>query len=82
MLIADGAIALNDSDGNTLFTMTATKSYASVPISTPDMVKGGAYTIKAGTYSQTATLSSLVYGSSSGMGGGGNPGGGRPGERP
>lgn len=29
MLIADGAIALNDSDGNTLFTMTATKSYAS-----------------------------------------------------
>ncbi len=35
MLIADGAIALNDSDGNTLFTMTATKSYASVLISTP-----------------------------------------------
>lgn len=82
MLIADGAIALNDSDGNTLFTMTATKSYASVLISTPDMVKGGAYTLKAGTYSQTVTLSLLVYGSSSGMGGGGNPGGGRPGGRP
>lgn len=82
MLIADGAIALNDSDGNTLFMMTATKSYASVPISTPDMVKGGAYTIKAGTYSQTVTFSSLVYCSSSGMGGGGNPGGGRPGGRP
>lgn len=79
---AGTTIALNDSDGNTLFTMTATKSYASVLISTPDMVKGGAYTLKAGTYSQTVTLSSLVYGSSSGMGGGGTPGSGRPGGRP
>lgn len=79
---AGTTIALNDSDGNTLFTMTATESYASVLISTPDMVRGGAYTLKAGTYSQTVTLSSLVYGSSSGMGGGGTPGGGRPGGRP
>ena len=78
---AGTTIALTDSDGNTLFTMTATKSYASVLISVPDMVKNGTYTLKAGSFSQSVTLSSLVYGSSSGMGGGGNPGGGRPGGR-
>lgn len=81
---AGTTIALTDSDGNTLFTMTTVKSYASVLISVPDMVKGGTYTLKAGSFSRSVTLSSLVYGSSSGMGGGnpgGNPGGGRPGGR-
>lgn len=66
---AGAAITLTDSDGKTLFSMTSTKACASVLISLPDMVKDGSYTLKVGSSSQTFTLSSLVYGSSSGTGG-------------
>ena len=78
---AGTTVSLSDLEGNTPFSMTATKSYASVLISMPDMVKGGKYTLKAGSFTQTVTLSSLVYGSSS-QTGGGVPGGGVPGGNP
>lgn len=65
-------ITLKDSSGNTLFTYTPTKSYSSVVISTPDLVKGNKYTL---TTSSTVTieLSTLQY--SNGIGGGNRPGG-------
>lgn len=69
-------IKLTDSDGNVLFSMTATKTYSSVLVSTPNLAKGKTYTLSCGFYSGNITLSSLIYGSGSGMGGGG---GGRPG---
>ena len=44
-------------------------------------LQGGTYTVTAGTYSETVTLSELLYGSAAGMGSrggfGGNMGGGR-----
>ena len=57
-----------DDGGNVLASMTATKSYASVAISCPSLTTGNTYPLTAGTFSQTISLSSLVYG--------GNPGGG------
>lgn len=77
---AGSSITLKDSNGETLFEVaTSVKTYASVLISTPDLQKGESYTLTAGSYSKTITLSSYIYGSSQGMGGmgGGNrPGGG------
>ena len=67
--------------GNVLIDYTPAKSYRSVVVSCPGLVKGGSYTISACGQSSTVTLSSLIFGSGSGMGGGGQqPGGGmRPG---
>lgn len=71
-------IVLKDSDGNVIFSMTSTKKYSSILISTPDLAKGKTYSLSAGTYSANITLSSLIYGAGSSMpsGGGGRPGGG------
>lgn len=69
-------VVLKDSSGNILVSYTPSKSYNSVVISCPSLVKGGTYTITACGQTKEVTLTSLVYGSSSGMGGGGNPGGG------
>lgn len=69
-------VVLKDSSGNVLVSYTPSKSYNSVVISCPSLVKGGTYTITACGQTTEVTLTSLIYGSSSGMGGGGNPGGG------
>lgn len=69
-------VVLKDSSGNVILSFTPEKSYNSVVISCPSLVKGGTYTITACGQTKEVTLTSLVYGSSSGMGGGGNPGGG------
>ena len=78
-------IVLSDGSGNEIFSMTATKTYSSVLISSPDLIKDKSYTLKAGTASTSITLSSLIYGSGSGAGDnrpGGNTGGpGGPGGR-
>lgn len=67
---AGSSINIKDSKGKTLFEVaTSTKTYASVLISTPQLTQGKSYTLTAGTYSQTIKLSSLIYGSSKGMGG-------------
>lgn len=71
---AGTSITLSDSNGNEIFSMTATKTYASVLITSPSLTKGNRYTLTAGSVSNTVTLSSLIYGSGLGMGGG-QPGG-------
>lgn len=79
-------ITLKDSDGKTIISWTPDKSYNSVVISTPDIVKGNTYTVVLGSETVDVTMDSNVYGE--GMGGapggapGGTPGeaGGNPGE--
>ena len=72
---AGSEITLTDKSGNVLLSMTAEKSYDCVNLSAPELEQGGVYTLTAGTYSETITLSSLIYGSGSGMGGFGGMGG-------
>lgn len=68
---AGSSINIKNSNGETLFEVaTSAKTYASVLISAPRLTQGESYTITAGTYSQTIKLSSLIYDSSNGMGGG------------
>jgi hypothetical protein len=71
-----GDTSLSDADGNTLLTYTAAKSFNSVIFSSTDITEGATYTVTAGTETTTVEMTSLVYGSGSGMGGGGNMGGG------
>lgn len=80
---AGSMVAVYDRKGQLLVSFTPEKSYSSVVVSTPALTKGESYTVKAGTFEQSLTLSSLIYGS--GMGGnmGGMPGmGGMGGGRP
>ena len=56
-----------------LLSYTPEKAYSSVNLTCPALVLGETYTVTAGSFSQTVTLSSLIYGG--GMGGGmGGPG--------
>jgi hypothetical protein len=71
-----GDTSLSDADGNTLLTYTAAKSFNSVIFSSSDITEGATYTVTAGSETTTVEMTSLVYGSGSGMGGGGNMGGG------
>lgn len=72
------AVTLTDAQGNVLVSYTPSKTYNSVVISCPGLVQGGTYTVSACGQSSSVTLSSLIYGSGMG-GGGGQPGGNRPG---
>lgn len=74
--LSTSEVVLKESSGNVILSFTPEKSYNSVIISCPSLVKGRTYTITACGQTKEVTLTSLVYGSSSGMGGGGNPGGG------
>lgn len=67
---AGSIISISDSTSE-LYTFTCTKSFNSIVVSMPQMIKGGTYTIQAGTVSQIFTLSSLIYGGGSSGGGGG-----------
>lgn len=71
---AGTTISLLDESGSTLLSWQSDKTYSSVVISSPDIVVGNTYTIKAGNYETTVTMDSTIYGS--GMGMGGFPGGG------
>ena len=79
---AGTTITLTDAAGNVLLSWKEPKSYSSVVITCPAMQQGETYTLTAGSYSQTVTMTSLVMGGR-GMGGfGGGMGGGiRPGGR-
>ena len=68
------AVTLTDAQGNVLVSYTPSKTYNSVVISCPGLVQGGTYTVSACGQSSSVTLSSLIYGSGMG-GGGGQPGG-------
>jgi len=73
---AETDVSVKDSEGNVLASMVSEKSFQSILISAPGMVKGGTYTVCVGQATGEFTLSSIIYGSGSGMGGPG--GGGRP----
>ena len=79
-------ISLLDSTGKELLSFVATKQFNSVVISTPEIKINETYTLQYGSNSQEITMSSLIYGSGSGMGGGmkgGMPDGkGKPGNMP
>ena len=70
-----GDVTVTDSNGNVLFTFTASKSFNSVVVSSPDLKKGETYTVSVGDEYQTVTLDDYIYGSGSGMGMGGMQGG-------
>lgn len=64
---AGTTVSLSDGEGNCIFSKVVSKSYSSVLISVPSLAKGESYVLKAGTISNTVTLTSLIYGSGSGM---------------
>lgn len=72
-LPANTAVALADSQGNTLTTYIPTKAYQCVVISCPGLSTGQEYTLSAGSLSESLTLSSTVTSNvQGGMGGGMN----------
>lgn len=75
-----GEITLTDESGNVVASWAADKAYNCVLVSSPEIEQGETYTLTAGSYSETITMDSLIYGSSMGMGGmGGMQGGQMPG---
>ncbi|MGN0660929.1 MAG: carbohydrate-binding domain-containing protein [Oscillospiraceae bacterium] len=68
-------ITLKDSSGNTLVSYSPSKSYSCVVISCPSVTTGSTYTVEACGQTTSVTMSSLIYGNSTGMGGMGGPGG-------
>jgi hypothetical protein len=76
---AGTTVTLTDSDGNTVAEVTPELDFAVVYISTPDVDQSGSYTLTAGSFSETVTLTDGMYSNlSGGMGGhgGGAMGGG------
>ena len=71
------SVTLKDATGNVIAEVTPTLDYAVVYISTEDMKQGETYTLTAGTYSESITLSDIMYSTLSG-GMGGSFGGGGP----
>ncbi len=74
---AGSTVSLKDGSGNVIAEVTPELGYAVVYISTEDMTQGGTYQLTAGTYSESITLSDLMYSTLSG-GMGGSFGGGGP----
>ncbi len=72
-------IKVTDSSGNVIVEASADCAYQCIVVSSPMLTTGNSYTVTAGTYSETITLSSNVYGAGNGFGmpGGfaGGPGG-------
>ena len=74
-------IKVTDSSGKVLLQATADSSYQTILVSSPDMAQGNSYTVTAGSYSETVTLTDNLYGSGTGFGGGfGGPGDGNFGD--
>ena len=82
---AGSKVTLTNSAGDVIAETTPSLDYAVVYVSTEDMAQGETYKLTAGSYSETITLSDLLYSTlSGGMGGsfgGGGPRGGMNGER-
>ena len=81
-ITAGSVISLADSNGDMLFSCELLKNCQSVIFSTPDLVKGGSYTLYGGsTKLTTFTVSSIIttIGSAGGSFPGGRPGGTPPG---
>ncbi len=89
---AGSSICLQDSSGKALIRYTPDKRYTTVVLSCPELKQGQSYTVTAGSFSQTLTLETLIYGKGleggpgivppgggpGGPGGPGSPGGGTP----
>ncbi len=74
---ANGTLKVKDSSGKVILTADLEKTYQCVVISSPSLKVGETYTVSTVSGDVTVTLSSTIYGSSGGMGGGfGGPGGG------
>ena len=74
---AGSSVKLTDESGAVIAETEPELDYAVVYISTEDMTQGGTYTLTAGSYSETITLSDLIYSNlTGGMNGGGLGGGG------
>ena len=73
---ASDKVTLTDENGTVLAEYEPEKAYSTVVISCPAMKQGGTYTVSAGDFSETFTLTSLIYGGGNGFNGGGAPNGG------
>ena len=71
---AGSTVTITDESGKVLASYTPSKVYNSVLISAEALTVGGTYTVTAGNYSETVTLTSNIYGSGMGTGGFGGPG--------
>lgn len=76
---AGTTVTLYDNEGNELLSWQPEKQFSTVIISSPDIITGQSYTLSAGNYTTEITMTSTVYGNSSGGIGGGTPGGMQPG---
>ena len=80
---AGSTVTLKDASGNVIAEVTPERDYSAVYISTDAMTQGETYNLTAGTYSESITLSDIMYNTlSGGMGGsfgGGGPRGGMSG---
>lgn len=81
---AGSTVTLKSSSGDVIAEVTPGLDYAVVYVSTEDMAQGETYTLTAGSYSESITLSDIMYSTlSGGMGGsfgGGGPRGGMKGQ--
>lgn len=60
-----GDVTLTDSDGNVIVSISPSKAYYSIHISTPELELGETYYLTAGTYTETITFDSYIYGETS-----------------
>ncbi len=72
---AGDVIALTDNSGVTVVSFTPEKAYASVVITSPDLVQGEEYTLESGGETQNLTLTERVTSNHTGMGDFGRRGG-------
>ena len=74
---AGSSVKLTNGNGDVIAEVTPELDYAVVYISTQDMTQGETYTLTAGSYSESITLSDIMYSTLNG-GMGGSFGGGGP----
>ena len=74
---AGSSVKLTNSNGDVIAEVTPELDYAVVYVSTQDMAQGETYTLTAGSYSESITLSDIMYSTLNG-GMGGSFGGGGP----
>jgi hypothetical protein len=67
-------LTLTDASGSDILSFTPSKNYQCAVISSPTLVKGGTYTVTAGSYSTEITLEDTITGGGA-MGGPGSMGG-------
>lgn len=73
---AGTTVTLTDNSGTVLLEWTPEKAFSAVNLTCPALVQGGTYTLTVGTFSESVTLDTLIYGESNGTGGFGGFGGG------